>query len=178
MPKFQLQLLSFRVEATTVEVLLDIVAKFPSKCLAEENGVLNFVTRDLQGALALVLCKLISLAIMSCTFQDKWKFGDLSPKKENYRPIFIPNNFAKAFVWASYDAYVVPQKLVDYGLVDDIFTDFSQSFDTVGYNLLLHKLDTIDCSLGQRMLLKSYLANRSNFVFYNDFAPSQYPLSH
>lgn len=58
--------------------------------------------------------------------------------------------------------------------VDTIYTDFSQSFDTLNHILLLHKLDFFGFSPSLCLLIQSYLIHRTKYVFYNGFRSSEF----
>ena len=50
--------------------------------------------------------------------------------------------------------------------VDVIYTDFASAFDSVDHGILLEKLDSIGCPGNLLRLFRSYLSDRSLFVFY------------
>ena len=123
---------------------------------------------------------------------------------KNYRPIAILSNFAKVFEQVIYKSifnhiqpYISPnqhgflpgrstitnlititqficEQLDNAGQVDVVYTDFSSAFDMVDHGLLLNKLSSFGLAPSFIALIKSYLSNRINYVFYNGFTSYEY----
>lgn len=55
------------------------------------------------------------------------------------------------------------------GQVDVVYMDFSRAFDRIDHSLLLHKLAYYGFTPPLLNLIKSYISNRSNYVFYNGY---------
>ena len=53
-----------------------------------------------------------------------------------------------------------------------IFLDLSKAFDTLNFDILLHKLQYYGISGVPLTLIKSYLSNRFQYVKYNNFDSS------
>ena len=45
-----------------------------------------------------------------------------------------------------------------------VFVDFSKAFDTIGFNILIHKLHSLHFSKTFFYLILNYLSNRSHFI--------------
>lgn len=123
---------------------------------------------------------------------------------ENYRPISILNNLAKLFETVLYNRIYQAAKniisihqhgfmnkrstisnlavfsqylceaLDDKKQVDVAYTDFSKAFDKISHSILLHKLDSYGVSESYSRLIKSYLNQRTQYVFYNGFSSDVY----
>lgn len=117
----------------------------------------------------------------------------------NYRPIAILSNFSKIFEHLIYNTiychvkkYISPQQhgffqgrstttnlatisqhlcevLDNRGQADVIYTDFSQAFDRINHQILLQKLNSFGLCPAFILFIKSYLYNRSNYVYYNGY---------
>jgi retron-type reverse transcriptase len=57
-----------------------------------------------------------------------------------------------------------------------IFIDLSKAFDTVNHDILLKKLELYGIRGIPNLLLKSYLQNRQQYVFYNSYASTLKPI--
>lgn len=129
-----------------------------------------------------------------------FKKGD---KKEiiNFRPITVINNFSKIlesdYMYDHVRNALSPQQhgfvkgrstitnlmcvtqyiceSIDSGVQTDIiYTDFSKAFDRLDHNKLLLKLDYYGLSNDLIILLKSYLINRFQYVYYNGYKSVEY----
>lgn len=117
----------------------------------------------------------------------------------NYRPISLICNFSKCLETLLHDVigahvrkYISPHQhgfisgrstttnlacfsqyvseTIDLGLQLDVFyADFSKAFDSVNFDILLHKLSCYGLSLPLIELLNSYLRERYQYVFLNGF---------
>lgn len=117
----------------------------------------------------------------------------------NYRPIAILNNAAKVLETILYNrVYLSAKNLISIyqhgfmnsrstisnlavfsqylcetldsrGQIDVVYTDFSKAFDKIGHNILLQKLLGMGINGNYLQLLKSYLSQRKQYVYYNGF---------
>ena len=63
---------------------------------------------------------------------------------------------------------IIYSKLDSSDVAQTVFLDYSKAFDTINHDILLEKLKHYNFDDGSRMLLKSYLTNRKQFVNLNN----------
>lgn len=193
---------NFDINHFTEAEVCKSLKKLKSKFTAGLDKIPAFLVKDCATVLAVPLCILFNLIISTSSFPDLWKVSKIVPvfKKgdrsniENYRPITIVNNFAKAFEMLLHEyvyrymhnrlsqyqhgfikgrstvtnLFCVTQFLadsIDAELQTDvIYTDFSKAFDRLDHNILSMKLQSHGFSENFLKLLKSYLTDRKQYV--------------
>lgn len=131
------------------------------------------------------------------------KSGDPS-QMTNYRPISILCNFAKlleislyGYIYPAVKNLISPHQhgfmesrstitnlavfsqyvasaLDNHGQIDVIYTDFAKAFDRIDHGIILIKLNDFGFDESLIALIKSYLANRIQYVSYNGFDSKQF----
>lgn len=126
---------------------------------------------------------------------------------DKYRPVSIINNFSKvfevvlySFIYPHVRKYISPQQhgfvdgrstitnlacfsqflteAIDNGSqVDVIYTDFAKAFDRLDHLMLLSKLQVYGLCGNIFNLLRSYLSDRSQYVFYNGHSSHIYDVT-
>ncbi len=64
------------------------------------------------------------------------------------------------------------------GVVGAVFLDLQKAFDTVNYNILLHKLLNLNFSTKSLNLIESYLSSRSQVVKMYNYKSNSLCLAH
>lgn len=200
------------VQEFTERDLLPVLKKFPNKMTSGHDLLPSFLIRDCAYIFVTPLLKIFNVILKTAIFPNCWKLARVCPVfktgnssvMENYRPISILCNFAKAFEKVMYNV-LIPQvkpfiSATQHGFlskrstvsnlsilnqtlctsldqrqqVDVIYTDFSKAFDKIDHGILLQKLNALGFSNSLILLFSSYLNSREQFVAYNGYKSFNY----
>ena len=103
------------------------------------------------------------------TFFTRWTLKDTYSTNQHG---FVPGRSAQTnlSVFTQFVCKVLDQR----GQVDVVYTDLSSAFDSVDHSILLNKLDMFGVGSSFLALLRSYLINRLNYVYYNGYKSFDY----
>lgn len=203
---------SIVIKELTEKDLLPVLKHFKNKMTSGHDFLPSFLIKDCAYVLVIPLLKIFNTILKTSVFPNRWKLARVCPVlktgssgvAENYRPISILCNFAKAFEKVVYNL-LLPQvkpfistsqhgflskrstvtnlsilnqtlctSLDQRHQVDVIYTDFSKAFDKLDHGILLEKLNTLGFSDSLLLLFSSYLSNREQFVAYNGYKSFKY----
>lgn len=195
--------------------IINSIKKLKNKMTCGPDLIPSFFVKDCAQVLAYPLQTIFNLSLRLGIFPDDWKTASVCPILksgdpscvQNYRPITLLCNFAKAFeislynrIYPHFKNIISPDQhgfmekrstntnlicmtqflsnvLDVQGQVDVVYTDFSKAFDRIDHNILLYKLSAYGFTANAVQLLKSYLSNRYNYVTYNGFKSGVYPIT-
>lgn len=187
--------------------IIKAIRKLKNKMTSGPDQIPSFLVKDCAIIIAIPLCILFNLSLKTSQFPDMWKTAKVCPilksgdpsVVDNYRPISVLCNFAKAFeiilqdnIYLSVKNAITPHQfgfmenrsvtanlgiftqfvsktLDNRGQVDVIYTDFSKAFDRIDHLILLDKLSHFDINVTIFMLLRSYIFGRKQFVSYSGY---------
>lgn len=196
---------SISLETFDTEDVLKALKFTKNRKTAGPDKIPSFLIRDCAFVLAEPLTRLFNLSISTQTFPGVWKQAKICPIFktgnrdiiENYRPVSILSNIAKAFercihnkLFFKIKNLITPSQhgffpgrstvtnltcfleytynSIDEGYqVDAVYTDFSKAFDKMDHGIMAEKMSQMGFDNKLIKFFSSYVHQRKQYVEYN-----------